>query len=485
MEKREKFILWCDKAMAFSFYALIYFLPISIALSEIFTGTAFFFYLLKRGTVFYGFLKNKDQAPNNVFIFFRKFGQAFKPVPSMLNIPIAFILIISLVSVVRSQYLLLSVEGFVGKVLQSAFLYFNFIECMRSRKRLKIFITIFFISCTLICINGLYQSGVGHGFIHGHIFDGQISSSFRHANDFAAYLIVIIPILFCFIFLTTSQKRDESGKTDEFIYSTHYRIKIACLILFLLVFVCLGLTYSRGAWVGFILSLVLMSLIGLRNRKIIISYFLLIVFFLAVFYPGTPFMKIFRQGFSLSTQESPPLSTQASPPLEVSSPSTSTFELDREEHLQQAINEKFHMNTAYTFLVSNNRLGYWRRSFKIMKDYPMFGCGLNTYALVEGRYDIGWGGYPHNSYLQMAAEIGVVGISIFLWMLFVLFRDSIRALRLIELQTNKILLFGFLTGLLGFLIHSFFDTNFYSVQLSSFMWVIMGVIVALQKIEKA
>ena len=138
-----------------------------------------------------------------------------------------------------------------------------------------------------------------------------------------------------------------------------------------------------------------------------------------------------------------------------------------------------------TFLVNNNRFGYWKRSFKIIKDYPLFGSGINTYALIAGGYSDGWGGYPHNSYLQMTAEIGFMGVAVFLWMLFVLFRDSLRALKRIDTQKHRMLLFGFLTGLLGFLIHSFFDTNFYSVQLSSFMWVIMGVIVVLPKTEKA
>jgi hypothetical protein len=46
------------------------------------------------------------------------------------------------------------------------------------------------------------------------------------------------------------------------------------------------------------------------------------------------------------------------------------------------------------------------------------------------------------------------------------------------------LLLGSLIGLGGFLVHSFFDTNFYSVQLGSFMWLIMGFIVAVQKIDK-
>jgi len=52
MEKQNKIIQFFDRSMAFSFYALIFFLPISIALVETFTVLALLSYLLKRGVVF-------------------------------------------------------------------------------------------------------------------------------------------------------------------------------------------------------------------------------------------------------------------------------------------------------------------------------------------------------------------------------------------------------------------------------------------------
>jgi len=302
---------------------------------------------------------------------------------------------------------------------------------MNSRKRLKRFIVVFLISCTLICINGFYQSIVGHGFILGHIFDGRISSSFRHANDFGSYLLIIVPVLISLSFLTGSKRQGEEQGTDGFTFLFSPGMKIFYVILFILSLACLGLTYSRGAWIGFVLSL---AMFGVINRRVSLFFILIIVVFLSIFYP-------------------------------------------------KLTEKRIPIKDRWSFLVENNRLSYWRRASNIIKDYPVFGCGLNTYALVEGRYNVGWGGYPHNSYLQMAAETGLVGITFFLWMLFVLFRDSLRALKQIEIQRHKILLFGFTTGLLGFLIHSFFDTNFYSVQLGSLLWIIMGVIVALQKIE--
>ena len=184
--------------MAFSFYALIYFLPISIALSEIFTALALVSYLFKRLAWFCTHVRGRVQERtsaafmDNNFIFFLR---SFKPVENYLNGPILILLFFSLISVFVSRHPMLSIEGFFGKVLQSAFLYFNFIECINSKKRLRKFLIVLLMSATLICINGLYQHFTGKDFIYGHLAgSGRISSSFRAHNDFAAYLIVIIPI---------------------------------------------------------------------------------------------------------------------------------------------------------------------------------------------------------------------------------------------------------------------------------------------------
>ncbi|HQP11049.1 MAG TPA: hypothetical protein PKV41_06695, partial [Candidatus Omnitrophota bacterium] len=71
---------------------------------------------------------------------------------------------------------------------------------------------------------------------------------------------------------------------------------------------------------------------------------------------------------------------------------------------------------------------------------------------------------------------------ILFWMLTALFTCSFRAQRVMQTQSLRMLLIGVSTGLFGFLVHSFFDTNFYSVQLGSFMWLFMGLIVAIEKI---
>jgi O-antigen ligase len=74
----------------------------------------------------------------------------------------------------------------------------------------------------------------------------------------------------------------------------------------------------------------------------------------------------------------------------------------------------------------------------------------------------------------MAAEIGILGLAIFLWFVFKLFRLGIYAVR----ETNDSLLLGLLAALLAFLTQSFFDVNLYALQLVTLFWFILGLTMA-------
>jgi O-antigen ligase len=436
----DKLIKWCDRVMVFSFYALIYFLPISIALTEIFSGLAILFYLIKRGAILFNRSKN---SPGNLLsqsVLGRvvSFLKAFKPRDNYLNKPFAAFLFVNFVSILISQNPSSSFEGFLGKILQGVFIFFTFFECMRSPGRLKVFLIIFAVSNLLICSNGFYQYFVGHEFIHGQLFDGRISSSFRQANDYATYLVVVAATLF-YLFLYISRicrKTLNPGNTDGQWLSFFLKGKTRgiILVLFIASLISLGLTYSRGAWIAFVLAI---FLLGLKNWRVLIPSMLIAGVFLFLFYP------------KLNENRDPITSFKA-------------------------------------FADYNNRLGYWSRSIHVIRDYPVLGTGVNTYSTVQWRYENewGWGGYPHNSYLQMTAETGVVGLLSFLWLLFSLYKNSFRNLKKMQRPELRFLLISFLTGLSGLLIHSFFDTTLYSVQLSSFMWLLMGLIVALQYAEE-
>ncbi len=132
--------------------------------------------------------------------------------------------------------------------------------------------------------------------------------------------------------------------------------------------------------------------------------------------------------------------------------------------------------TAVTEGTVLERMHLWKESVEIIEDFPVLGIGPNTYAEVAKSYKLfpEGGIYPHNSFLHMTAELGLVGVSVFLSFIFSFYSFIASALR----KQDSPLLAGLLAGLSGFLIHSFFDTHLYSMQMATLFWFVAGIATA-------
>lgn len=124
------------------------------------------------------------------------------------------------------------------------------------------------------------------------------------------------------------------------------------------------------------------------------------------------------------------------------------------------------------------RRDYWNVAFNMIKREPLRGVGLNTYHAQFPAYAADPGvrrAYPHNSYLQMASEIGIPGALCFLLGIFYLLGLSIKknAIR------NDPEAFALRTALVAFLIQGLCDNNLYALQTASLFWIFWGVFAAL------
>jgi O-antigen ligase len=93
----------------------------------------------------------------------------------------------------------------------------------------------------------------------------------------------------------------------------------------------------------------------------------------------------------------------------------------------------------YNLTAEEGRVKIWERGMGYMTDNPLFGVGLRNFPVAEGtisaqarRAERGLGvrwGAAHNSFVQIAAELGVPGLLLFLAMLAHAFAGLARAAR--------------------------------------------------------
>lgn len=110
----------------------------------------------------------------------------------------------------------------------------------------------------------------------------------------------------------------------------------------------------------------------------------------------------------------------------------------------------------------------WAQAAQTIRDYPLGGVGLGNYARsVDPRAGERSSIYAHNLFLDIAAETGVLNVVVFLLLIFF----SVRRNVLIGDMPGL----GIAAGLVGFSVHSIFDTALWSPQVMTLLLVIIAL----------
>ncbi|HTY44394.1 MAG TPA: O-antigen ligase family protein [Patescibacteria group bacterium] len=130
---------------------------------------------------------------------------------------------------------------------------------------------------------------------------------------------------------------------------------------------------------------------------------------------------------------------------------------------------KKHLQPAFSTVV---RWHYWKDTLPIIQKSPVTGVGLGNFDLEK------WSHYAHNSYLQVWAETGVIGIAAFLYLIALVLRVSLRALKDASDASYGAALIAAHTA---FLIHNLIDFTFFLPEVCIFWWLIMGLSISGRK----
>ncbi len=111
---------------------------------------------------------------------------------------------------------------------------------------------------------------------------------------------------------------------------------------------------------------------------------------------------------------------------------------------------------------NQERIRLWRESAVLIAEKPLLGLGLGNYPLrvkpgAEYREPI----YAHNQYLDMALELGLIGLGLFLVLLFI---PLLRLARMFLTQRDSLAL-AISTSLVVFLVHALFESPLFSVHI--------------------
>lgn len=137
---------------------------------------------------------------------------------------------------------------------------------------------------------------------------------------------------------------------------------------------------------------------------------------------------------------------------------------------------------------SLTRFAYWAYGWEVIKDHPLLGVGYDNwlsyayYAVPDGIV-FGRTQLPHNIYIEVAAESGLLGLLGYLLLVIYAFiiNASTRKMALqIEHKLYYFMTYGLSMGLVGYLVAGTFVTVFYY----PFFWVQIALIVTLHNITR-
>jgi len=370
-----------------------------------------------------------------------------------LNLPVLSFIAICTLSLIWSDTFFTSLKE-LPLFLSGPLLYFVIVNNIRDEKQISRIISGVIIVGAALGIYGIFQyNNIDFSFWLPIAGRAKVFGFFGNVGYFAGYLILPLSLAIPLFFVSKNRNR-----------------KIMLLIGILTMGTTLIVTLGRSSYAAFGLSLIFMFLLFLlaRGKRFIIDnkkifIFLLIVIILAVFL------------FII--------------PTPLSKPGTVISEIKARISITKITN---------TFS-SGRRVAIWKFTGMMIKDHPILGSGIGTYRYNTFRYQAkffeqgdnrsiyryGYAEKAHNEYLQLWAELGTIGLAIFLWLIIAYFNYGIRYLKREKDEQKQGIMIGLMGAVAAFLVDSFFWFPLHLTTNVSLLWLFIGLTMVMGLEKKA
>ena len=140
---------------------------------------------------------------------------------------------------------------------------------------------------------------------------------------------------------------------------------------------------------------------------------------------------------------------------------------------------------------SGRRIAIWKFTGMMIKERPILGSGLGTFKYNSLRYQakffeqgdnrsiypFGYADKAHNEYLQLWAELGTIGLAIFLWLIVAYFNYGIRYLKREKDEQKQGIMIGLMGVVVAVLVDGIFGFPLHLPATIVLFWLVMGLAV--------
>ena len=118
----------------------------------------------------------------------------------------------------------------------------------------------------------------------------------------------------------------------------------------------------------------------------------------------------------------------------------------------------------------------WEAAAAMVRDHPLLGVGAAGFGTTLPGYQTGtvFSRFVHNSYLQMAAELGLPGLIVFLALIVGLLAGVRRVYLALDEEASWVVL-GLFAGLVAVVVHNVIDYTFYMPAVAFLFWWAAGL----------
>ncbi len=372
--------------------------------------------------------------------------EEIKFISTQLNLPILSFIAICALSLIWSNSFFVSLKE-LPLFLAGPLLYFVITNSINDERQINRILNVLLIIGTLFGIYGIFQyNGIDFSFWILNIGRQQVFGLFGNVNYFAEYLIVPLPIAVSLFFASRNKFK-----------------KILLLIAILAMGASLIVTFARGSYLSFGVSLIFMFFLFLisrgknfikNNKKIFITILVVIIITTFLFVVPTPLNK---SGTVISKIKS----------------RISVTQFARDYSIKR-------------------RITIWKFTGMMIKDHPLLGSGIGTYKYNTLRYQAeffaqgenrslyphGFADKAHNEYLQLWAELGIIGLGIFIWLIISYFRFGLKILRKIKDEYRQGIIIGLMGAIIAVLVDGIFGFPLHLPATIVLFWLVLELTVA-------